>query len=173
MKEIIIIAGPNGAGKTSFANQYLPQAKEGLVLLNADEVAKELASRGMSGPALDIAAARILLETIEDLVSREVEFMIETTLSSRTYAGRIRGWRNSGYIISLIYLRLSSVNVSLERVKRRVAAGGHDIPEAAIRRRFSRSLANLENIYKPIVDEWYVWDSLEGDFELIQAWDGE
>jgi predicted ABC-type ATPase len=51
-----------------------------------------------------------------------------------------------------------------------VAAGGHDIPEGVIRRRFAKSLNYLETRYKPIVDEWYVWDSLEGSFTLAEAW---
>ena len=54
-----------------------------------------------------------------------------------------------------------------------MARGGHNIPEATIRRRFRMSLEYLEKLYKPIVDEWYVWNSLEGDFELAQAWDDE
>lgn len=29
----------------------------------------------------------------------------------------------------------------------------------------------FEQRYKQVVDEWYVWDSLEGDFELAEAWD--
>lgn len=57
------------------------------------------------------------------------------------------------------------------RVARRVAAGGHDIPEATIRQRFGRSRDYLETIYKPIVDERYVWDSLEGGFLPVTAWD--
>jgi predicted ABC-type ATPase len=56
-------------------------------------------------------------------------------------------------------------------VRRRVAAGGHGIPEETIRRRFGRSLEYLGTRYKPIVDEWYVWDSLEGEFRLAEAWD--
>lgn len=76
-----------------------------------------------------------------------------------------------GYVVSLIYLLLPSIDASIERVRRRVAAGGHDIPEEVIRRRFGRSIANLENIYKSLVDDWYIWDSLEGDFNLVQAWD--
>ena len=40
--EIIIIAGPNGAGKTSFANAYIPFARENLLFVNADEIAREL-----------------------------------------------------------------------------------------------------------------------------------
>jgi len=66
---------------------------------------------------------------------------------------------------------LPSPEKSIERVRRRVAAGGHDVPEATIRQRFTKSLEYLEQLYKPIVDEWYIWDSLKGDFQLAEAWD--
>ncbi len=50
-----------------------------------------------------------------------------------------------------------------------MAAGGHDIPENVIRRRFAKSLNYLETRYKPIVDEWCIWDSLEGQFALAEV----
>jgi predicted ABC-type ATPase len=71
--------------------------------------------------------------------------------------------------VSLIYLRLPSVEASIERVRRRVEAGGHAVPEAVIRRRFARSIDYLDRIYKPIVDDWSVWESLEGDFSLLET----
>lgn len=40
-------------------------------------------------------------------------------------------WRQHGYSVTLIYLRLPSVSDSLARVRKRVAAGGHGIPEDA------------------------------------------
>ena len=52
----------------------------------------------------------------------------------------------------------------------RVSQGGHDIPEDTIRRRFGKSLDYLERIYKPIVDDWYVYDSREGEFVLHASW---
>jgi predicted ABC-type ATPase len=55
-------------------------------------------------------------------------------------------------------------------VRRRVAAGGQDIPEPIIRRRFVRSLECLETRYKPIVEEWHIYDSLEGEFRLAETW---
>ena len=60
---------------------------------------------------------------------------------------------------------------ALDRVARRVAAGGHGIPEEVIRRRFSRSWDYFDSVYKHIVDEWYVWESVEGDFVPAEAWD--
>ena len=76
-----------------------------------------------------------------------------------------------GYSVSLIYLRLPSVETSIARVRRRVEAGGHGIPQQVIRRRFDKSVAYFENIYKSIVDTWYIWDSFEGNFELVERWD--
>jgi predicted ABC-type ATPase len=171
VQEIIIIAGPNGAGKTSFANEYLPAEPEGLVFVNADEIASELAHLALPKAALDLRAGREMLVRIEQLFEARAEFMLETTLASLTYARKIPLWRHVGYSVALIYLRLSSPEHSLERVRRRVAAGGHDIPEDVIRQRFAKSLQYLEDLYKPIVNEWYIWDSLEGDFELAEAWD--
>lgn len=172
MREIILLAGPNGAGKTSFANEYLPAAREGLAYVNVDEVTRQLLEDGTHLGSLDIAAGRRILQELDELVSQRADFMIETTLSSALYARRIPVWKSQGYWISLIYLRLSTVEASIDRVRRRALAGGHSIPEHVIRRRFARSLNLLEHTYKPIVDDWYVWDSLEGDFKLSEMWDG-
>jgi predicted ABC-type ATPase len=171
MQEIIIIAGPNGAGKTSFANQYLPAAEERLVFVNADEIAREFTDSAGSGATRDIRAGREMLRRMDALVDARAEFMFETTLASLSYAQKIKNWQGRGYRVCLIYLRLPNVEASIERVRRRVAAGGHDIPEKIIRQRFVKSLQYLKNLYKPAVDEWYVWNSLEGDFELANAWD--
>jgi predicted ABC-type ATPase len=171
LREIIIVAGPNGAGKTSFANQYLPVSENDLAFVNADEIARRYASNGLSGTALDLAAGREMLATIDRLVGDQAEFMFETTLATLVYAHRIPIWKAHGYSIALIYLRLPSIEASIDRVRRRVDAGGHFVPEEAIRRRFVRSLDYLDRIYKAVVDEWYVYSSLEGRFELIEAWD--
>ncbi len=169
MHEIIIIAGPNGAGKTTFANAFL-RSTEGLVYVNADEMARELTDPALTPAQCDIRAGKQMLERIAALVQARVEFVFETTLASLTYATRIPAWRALGYFVTLVYLRLPNVEASIARVRRRVEAGGHGIPEPIIRRRFSRSLECLEARYKPIVDEWYIYDSLEGDFSLAEAW---
>ncbi|MGE0828221.1 MAG: AAA family ATPase [Hyphomonadaceae bacterium] len=170
MPEIIFIAGPNGAGKTSFAREYLPAERADYIFVNADEIARSLATAKLTQAQIDARAARSLLEQIEALIAERANFVIETTLASLTYAAKIAGWRAGGYRIVLFYLRLPSVDASIARVARRVAAGGHDIPEPVIRRRFDKSLTYLRSRYMPIVDEWYIWDSLEGNFVLSEAW---
>lgn len=169
MPEIILIAGPNGAGKTSFARTYLTTERAGFAFVNADEIARDIAVAALSQAQIDIAAARAMLDQIDTLLSASSNIVIETTLASLSYAAKIPAWQRAGYRVMLFYLRLASVEASIERVRRRVAAGGHDIHEDVIRRRFAKSLSYLDARYKPIVDEWYVWDSLEGSFTLAEA----
>jgi predicted ABC-type ATPase len=162
--EVVIIAGPNGAGKTTFASEYLLASRKRFEFVNADEIALAVAVQGLPQQHADARAARIMLERINHLVATGADFMFESTLATRTYAWQIAGWRRSRYAVSLIYLRLPSAEASMARVRRRVEAGGHGIAQTTVRRRFDKSLNYLENIYKPIVDEWYIWDSLEGVF---------
>ncbi len=170
MQEIIIIAGPNGAGKTSFANEYFPFAREGLLFVNADEIARGVVANRMPHPHLDLQAAREMLRLINQLVGNNVEFMLETTLASLTYARKIPRWQQSGYHVSLIFLRLPSAEVAIERVRGRVRDGGHGIPEEVIRQRFEKGLRYLNEIYKPLVNDWSVWDSLDGSFRVAEMW---
>jgi predicted ABC-type ATPase len=166
---LIIIAGPNGAGKTSFANKYFETPRADLQYVNADEIARGLAHPKLGQGELDIRAGREMLRRIDVLVEARVSFMLETTLASLTYARKIPNWRQHGYAVALIYLRLLNVEMSIERVRRRVAQGGHDIPEHVVRQRFVKSFDYLEKCYKSIVDEWYIWDSLEGEFRQAES----
>ena len=83
--------------------------------------------------------ARMMPKRIAELTDEKVDIAIETTLASLGYAQKIRAWRERGYVVSLVYLRLDSVQQSIERVRKRVADGGHSIPEQTIRRRFDKS----------------------------------
>jgi predicted ABC-type ATPase len=111
-----------------------------------------------------------MLERIDEFVDRGADFVIETTLASLGYARKVPMWRERGYHVELIYLRLPSVDASLARVRKRVAAGGHDIPKEAIVRRFEKSARYFETMYKSIVDVWYLYESREGRFALIDSW---
>jgi predicted ABC-type ATPase len=47
----------------------------------------------------------------------------------------------------------------VRRVRQRVRKGGHSVPEADIRRRFTRSLKHLVEDYLPLADRWRIWDN--------------
>lgn len=100
-----------------------------------------------------------MLERIDELATKRVDFAFETTLAARSFVPMIRKWNASGYEVDLIYLWLENVDIALQRVARRVRLGGHDVPEAVVRRRYVRSLDNLFRLYMPIVERWVLYDN--------------
>lgn len=107
MKNIIIIAGPNGAGKTTFAREFLPHEAACPTFINADLIAQGLSPFRPAAAA--VRAGRIMLELIADCVRRGESFAIETTLSGRSYARMIPGWKQAGYRVAIFFLELPSV----------------------------------------------------------------
>lgn len=161
---LVLLAGPNGSGKTTFINRFLRQRAEAFRFVNPDEVARGLPS----GPQRDLAAGRLVLERLDALFEDRADVVLETTLATRAHAARMRKWKAAGYRAELVYLRPPSAEFSIMRVARRVAQGGHGIPEETLHRRFALSLDYLETVYKPLVDSWEVYASSDEGLELIE-----
>ncbi|MBI1370876.1 MAG: AAA family ATPase [Planctomycetes bacterium] len=153
----LIIAGPNGAGKTTFAREFLPAEGHCPTFINADLIAAGLSP--FAPESANITAMRLMAERIRECVAERQDFAVESTLAGRTYANLIRNWRSIGYRVELLFLQLPSVELAIERVRQRVAQGGHDVPETDIRRRFNRGLENFQKRYRYIVNAWQVFDA--------------
>jgi predicted ABC-type ATPase len=124
------------------------------MFLNADEIQRE-----HSAFMHPVAAGRELVRRLAELVNQRKTFAVETTLSSRSYADKLKAWTDVGYRTSLHFIELPSADYAVQRVATRVAAGGHAVPEADIRRRFDRGLLLFPAVYKSLVDRWYHWFS--------------
>jgi predicted ABC-type ATPase len=110
-----------------------------------------------------------MLEEIAACVQRGESFAFETTLAGLSYLQRIRHWRQLGYHVSLYFLALPSAEAAIARVEERVRQGGHNIPAAVIRRRFTAGLRNLEQTYKAEVDTWAIYDNV-GERPALLEW---
>lgn len=164
----LLIAGPNGAGKTTFAREYLPPDDVRVLnFINADLIAAGLSP--LKPQLAAIAAARLVLKEMDRLVKSRADFAFESTLSGVGYAPRLQRMKRQGYHIEIIYLRIASTGLAIKRIASRVQQGGHDIPKADIRRRFPRSWRNFEAIYKPLADEWAIYDNSVRPPELIES----
>lgn len=157
MPNLYILAGPNGAGKTTAAYTLLPDVLGVFEFVNADEIARGLSPFNVESVAFE--AGRLMLQRIEHLMSQEVDFVLETTLSTRSYVQTIRRAQQIGYVVSLYYFWLPSVEVSKERVAKRVSRGGHNIPPDVIERRYGRSVENLTKLYGPICNYFTVFNN--------------
>ncbi|SMP76262.1 Predicted ABC-type ATPase [Desulfonatronum zhilinae] len=127
------------------------------MFINADLIASGLSPFAPEKAALQ--AGRLMLKEIYRHVRLNESFAFETTLAGRGYAVRFPVWQAAGYRIKLIFLRLASVDLAIERVAVRVKQGGHDIPEAVIRRRYEAGWRNFRVLYRDRVDFWQVFDN--------------
>ena len=139
------IAGPNGAGKTTRAHEFFSGIG---VIVNPDEIAKEL-SESTSEKSL-ASAACAAIERRQQLLDSGQTFSIETTLSGRTVFRFAETARQKGWKIGL-HIGLRSAEHAIERVQLRVKSGGHNVSPDEVRRRYSRSLANL-GTFVPLAD---------------------
>ena len=162
---IYLIAGCNGAGKTTFAKEFLPHEVKCLRFYNADELARGLSPLDPNAAAMK--AGRLLLAEIRASIRRKESFALESTLSGKTYVRLLQHAKASGHRIHLHYLWLPSPAIALARVRERVKKGGHNVPAADIKRRFTRSLQQLPSAYAPLADHWAVWNSESSPPELI------
>lgn len=162
---VYVIAGPNGSGKTTFAENFLEKYANCKVFVNADTIARGLS--GGSPESVSIKAGKILLRRISDLAAEKTDFAFESTLSGRTYAKYLKFFRSLGYKIHIYYLWVPNADISIGRIKERVALGGHHIPTADVKRRFKKSLRNFWTYYRPLVDQWTLIDNSTAEARMI------
>ncbi len=156
-KNAYIIAGPNGSGKTTFAREFLPDYAKCPHFVNFDLIAQGLSP--FSPQIAAMKAGRLVIEQLHDLLNGSSDFAFETTLSGKTYINFIKEARRRGYQVHLFFMWIPSEKLALQRIKGRVAEGGHDVPAEDVRRRFARSILNFFQLYRPLLDSWMLFDN--------------
>lgn len=156
-KMLYIIGGCNGAGQTTASYTVLPDILDCKEFVNADEIARGLSPFNPADVAIE--AGKLMLLRIEELLSREESFSIETTLASRSYINLVRRAHSKGYKVTLLFFWLNSPELAIQRVAERVSKGGHNIPEDIIRKRYVSGIKNLFNLYADEVDSWSIYDN--------------
>ena len=165
MPNLYVISGCNGAGKTTASYTVLPEILDCEEFINADEIARGLSPFNPDKVAIE--AGRIMLAKINEFLKKRLDFAFETTLSSKSFLNTIKKAKENEYEITLLFFWLDSVELAIERVKTRVAEGGHDIPEKVIRRRYYSGIKNLFNLYMPVCDYWMITNNSTPNLELI------
>lgn len=138
---LYVLAGVNGAGKSSVGGHLLE--RNGLTWFNPDTFARELvAVTGCDQTEANAVAWQEGMRRLDEAIANDTNYAFETTLGGRTVPARIRA-ASETHDVLMWFCGLSSPELHLARVKARVAAGGHDIPEARIRERYPAALENL------------------------------
>ena len=133
--------------------------------MNSDEFAKHLSP--FAPESAYITASRLMLKKVKYLFDRREDFCIETTLATRSLLKMTRSAQNMGYYVTVLYFWLNSPDIAVQRVAARVKAGGHNIPEETIRRRYSMGLNYLFHNYMQSCDKWILADNSTPPFSVI------
>lgn len=168
-KIIEIVAGPNGSGKSTFAETLFSKRKnaDGDYFINPDTIA-----RGFSLTNSEVAAfhaGRLMIQSVTDLIKRGESFAFESTLSGKTWLNALNLAIGQGYMIRIYFIFLERVSENIRRVKSRVLQGGHSIPTEVIRRRYPKSIYNFWNLYRPVVQDWLIFDNSDSKPKLVQS----
>ena len=156
--QIYVLAGVNGAGKSSIVGATIRD--KGGEYYNPDEAAREImaANPGLGQTEANAAAWEQGRKLLERAIDQGLDFTFETTLGGNTMPGLLAEAAQRGVEVHIFYVGLDSAEAHIERVRQRVRAGGHDIPEADIRRRYRHSLINLVKLL-PALTELRVYDN--------------
>jgi predicted ABC-type ATPase len=164
---VVVLAGPNGSGKSTTAPALLKGTLGVTEFVNADTIAQGLSAFQPEGAAM--AAGRVMLARLKALAGQRVSFAFETRLASRSLAPWLAGLKRDGYQLHLVFLWLPNADAAVARVAERVRMGGHDVPEATIRRRYRAGLRNFFAIYQPMANAWQMCDNSSGAGPILIA----
>ncbi|WP_145942890.1 AAA family ATPase [Corynebacterium glyciniphilum] len=130
-----LLVGPNGAGKSTYVTRVLQPASPLLPFINADVIAAERWPDSQAEHAYE--AARIAASTRLQLLTDGRSFIAETVFSHPSKLELVGEAQARGYLV-LLHVIMVPAEITLHRVRHRVAHGGHAVPEHKIRERYDR-----------------------------------
>jgi len=135
MNRLDLVVGPNGAGKSTFIAFTLAPLLPQTVVVNADEIARQRWPQDPASHAYD--AAQVAADTRAKLIEAGRPFIAETVFSHPSKLELIGAAHDGGFTV-ILHVLLIPEDLAVQRVRHRVAAGGHDVPENKIRQRHRR-----------------------------------
>lgn len=153
---LLVLAGVNGAGKSSIGGNIMLR-RAGMAWFNPDTYTRILVRSGMPPGEANVLAWKHGVDLLDEAVAAGHSHAFETTLGGTTMAQKIAAAARTHDVL-VWFCGLSSPEQHIARVAARVAAGGHDIPEAMIRERWVNAPLNLIELM-PHLSELRVFDN--------------
>lgn len=160
---VYVLAGVNGAGKSSLGGAAIQAS--GAEFFNPDIAAARLREQQ---PNLTVEQANGLAWTLgrrhlERALAEGLTYAFETTLGGASITRLLLEGGKAGAPVHVWFAGLATPELHLRRIAARVAAGGHDIPEAKVRERFDASRSNLVKLMPHLASLRVYDNSFEAD----------
>jgi predicted ABC-type ATPase len=152
---LYVIAGPNGIGKTSSDYDFVPT---NIPVINSDEIAAEIKRSGQSIVNTQEVANGKASELMDAYLNQKISFGFETNLCDVETWKSMLEIQKLGYLIEVIYISTSDLEVLNSRIESRVQLGGHFVLPEVVRERYLAGL-NLLNHYFDKPDKLQLFDN--------------
>ena len=164
--QMFLVGGVNGAGKSTLT-RTIRRRFSSLQVIDPDAIARTLTGSFETIDKARFSAGKEALITVRNCIDQGWPFITESTLSGAVYLKHLQRAKDAGFRTILVYVALSSAGLSAQRVRDRVADGGHDIPEVDIKRRYPKSFAALK-AHLRLCDAGYIYDNSD-DFRFVAS----
>jgi predicted ABC-type ATPase len=163
-----IVAGPNGSGKSSlYSNGDIEDFGGSVWIINPDLLSARIEQvEKLDLRAANLEAVKRIYSWLEASIAAHQTVGVETVLSTDKYRQLVLSAKARSFEVRLIYVLLRSAELNIERVKMRVAKGGHDVPENKIIERRQRSLAQLP-WFLDQADQAWLYDNSDASPRLM------
>lgn len=165
--QLLIVGGPNGAGKSTYSGRLSPV---GAIVIDVDVITARLQARlpaDIPIESISFAVQSVFLDAVEEAIKKKQHFTIETNFRDNELMDTIARFKQNGYETKMIYMTLNNVELSIERVKQRVNAGGHFVDESSIRYNYEEGLKNLE-YFSGRFDNLEIIDASQNQGQIIR-----
>lgn len=165
-----IVAGPNGCGKsTAYSRSDVAEFDGSVWIINPDLLTKRLQlEEGLGLEAANLTAVKRIEAWLDASLDVHQTIGVETVLSTPKYRELVRRAKQRGFEIRFIYVYVDTLERQLERIRVRVAKGGHDVPAEKVAARRARSLQEFSWFFWK-ADRAWVFDNSGAEPNLV-AW---
>lgn len=155
--QLLIIAGPNGAGESTLSKDLAP---EGAFIFDPDQERAKIEAKFPDLPAasIDYALNQYFFDCIQNILNDREDFVLETNFRDSSLMETVARFKERDYNVNLIFLVLSGLSQSIDRVNIRVKNGGHFVDGESIRVNYLEGLKNL-NYFADRFDNLEILDS--------------
>ena len=170
----LIVAGPNGSGKSSvYENAKLEWDGRSVWIVNPDLLAVRIRDVENLEPTAANLEAVIRIEAwLDSSIQVHKTVGVETVLSTDKYQRLVKKAKGLGFAVWLIYVVLDSPDRSIERIRLRVAKGGHHVKDDDVRRRYGRSLQQMKWFLSEADQAWIYDNSGAKPKQIAEKLDG-
>lgn len=146
--ELFVFAGPNGAGKSTLSSSMVPPSTP---VFDGDKEFMLLKKQfpGLdSGNLYDAVNGHVFSDWKETMQGRNATCAFETNFRTEDIMKSVNEFKLKGYSSRLFFFGLDEIAISFERVRLRLAKGGHDVSADNIKANYEQSLINLQKYYR-------------------------